>query len=122
MSKLPNIPLNGANRTTCIKRKIVNNCKVAHTGCWIWQGSTSGHEGSTRGHGYGRITIHGQTCAVHRVMFMSYFGFIPSKIQVDHTCGNRLCCNPAHLEAVKQNENMRRAYSRRNNNRQPVGK
>jgi len=29
---------------------------------------------------------------------------------IDHTCGNRLCINPMHLEEVLQSENVRRAF------------
>ena len=35
------------------------------TGCWIWQGTTSGNG---RGGGYPRMTYDGQTVAVHRVI------------------------------------------------------
>lgn len=81
------------------------NIEINENGCWVWQGSTSG-EG--RGGGYGRISINGHTCAVHRVVATAYFGYIPRKMTVDHVCNNRLCCNPDHLEVVSNLENQRR--------------
>lgn len=76
-----------------------------NTKCWDWQGSTSG---SGRGGGYGRMCLDSQTVAVHIVVFTHFYGYVPSKKQVDHTCNNRLCCNPEHLELVTHRENQRR--------------
>ncbi|MEM9426643.1 MAG: HNH endonuclease [Pseudomonadota bacterium] len=39
---------------------------------------------------------------------MLAFGFLHSRRQVDHTCRNRLCVNPAHLELVTHKQNCRR--------------
>lgn len=72
--------------------------------CHIWQGPDSG---TGRGGGYGRMSLDGQTVAVHLVVFTIYFGYIPGKKQVDHKCNNRLCCNPAHLEMVTHLKNQR---------------
>lgn len=80
------------------------------TGCWEWTGSTSG---TGRGGGYGRMSLDGQTVAVHLVMFTHFFGYIPGKKQVDHLCNNRLCCNPMHLELVTHKENQRRRDQRK---------
>ena len=76
--------------------------------CWIWQGPTSG---DGRGGGYGRMSLSGQTVAVHIVTYTHFFGYVPGKKQVDHLCRTRLCCNPMHLELVthKQNQKRRRA-------------
>lgn len=76
------------------------------TACWIWQGPTSGDKG--RGAGYGRMSLNGQTVAVHLVTFTHQHGYIPGKKQVDHVCRNRLCCNPAHLELVTPRQNQKR--------------
>lgn len=88
-------------------KKIARRLRVDPvTGCHLWTGPTSGTSG--RGKGYGRMSLDGQTVAVHLVVFCYYFGFIPGKKQVDHLCHNRLCCNPDHLELVTHKENQRR--------------
>jgi hypothetical protein len=76
------------------------------TPCWEWTGPTSGATG--RGAGYGRMSLDGQTVAVHLVMYTHENGFIPGKKQVDHVCRNRLCCNPSHLELVTHLQNQKR--------------
>ncbi len=84
--------------------KIVANTKRKNE-CLLWQGPTSG---DGRGGGYGRMSLNGQTVAVHRVMFTCVFGYIPSKKQIDHKCRNRLCVNPDHLEMVTHKQNQKR--------------
>jgi len=77
--------------------------------CHIWTGSDSG---TGRGGGYGRMSLDGQTVAVHLVVYTHYYGYIPSKKQVDHLCNQRACCNPAHLELVSHLKNQRRRAQR----------
>lgn len=84
-------------------RRRVDECAV--TGCWNWTGPTSG---AGRGGGYPRMCLDGQTVAVHRVVFTHFNGFVPGKKQIDHTCRNRCCVNPEHLEMVTHKENQRR--------------
>ena len=89
-----------------IFNKIMARVKInKDTGCWEWQGPTSG---DGRGGGYGRMSLYGQTVAVHIVMFVNFFGYVPSKKQIDHKCTNRICCNPDHLEMVTHKQNQRR--------------
>ena len=90
--------------------KILSNVVIDENGCWVWQGATSGSSENTRGHGYGRVSAHGYTAAVHRVMWVQVNGYLPAKKQIDHQCKNRLCCNPEHLRMVthKQNQRARR--------------
>ncbi|MGV1791029.1 HNH endonuclease signature motif containing protein [Rhizobium sp. A37_96] len=77
-----------------------------HTGCWTWTGPDSGSKG--RGKDYPRMSLSGQTVAVHIVMFTNEHGYVPGRKQVDHKCRNRRCVNPAHLELVTHKENQRR--------------
>lgn len=73
--------------------------------CQIWQGPCSG-EG--RGGNYPRMSLDGQTVAVHLVNWTNENGFIPGKKQLDHLCRRRMCVSERHLELVTHKENMRR--------------
>lgn len=82
----------------------------ANADCWLWSGCTK-----SKGHGaslYGHIRLSGHEGKwrnAHRVSYELYVGPIPDGLTVDHLCGNTLCVNPAHLEAVTIAENTRRA-------------
>jgi len=45
---------------------------------------------------------------LHRLMYETFNGDIPKNYQIDHLCKERSCCNPNHLEAVTQLENIKR--------------
>jgi len=73
--------------------------------CWPWTASTSA--------GYGQFTVwvdqHRTNLKSHRAVWMLTYGPVPVDRQVNHTCDNALCCNPAHLYAGTQGDNMRDA-------------
>ena len=83
---------------------------VTESGCWIWMGQI----GPT---GYGRVMVKNPGITekagwvngyAHRVMYEALRGPIPEGLQLDHLCRVRCCVNPAHLEPVTQQENIRR--------------
>ncbi len=95
-------------RRDTLLRKIVKRVTIDHdTGCWLWQGPTSGKSG--RGKGYPRMDVNGGTMAVHRVMWIIENGPLPPRKQLDHACRNRLCVRPAedHNRMVTHKQNQR---------------
>ena len=94
------------NRRNALFDKIWSRVQVDYeTGCWNWTGPTSG---GGRGGGYGRVSVNGQTCSVHKVIYTHFYGYVPGNREVDHTCNNRLCCAPTHLELVTRSRNEKR--------------
>ncbi len=71
-------------------------------GCWDWTASTAGG-------GYGSFAVGGRRkTPAHRYAYEAAHGPIPEGLHLDHLCRNRRCVNPAHLEPVTQQENIRR--------------
>jgi len=99
-----------SSRRDRIRAKIMARIEIDPvTGCWLWTGPTSGNEG--RGAGYPRMSLDGQTVAVHITMWTNEHGYIPGKKELDHVCRNRLCVRPDnkdHVELVTRKRNAKR--------------
>ncbi len=79
--------------------------------CWLWQGTWI----DSHGHKYGVWNHLGFQLYAHRIAYTLTIGPIPDGLTIDHVkargCTNKLCCNPAHLEAVSHAVNMQRRGS-----------
>jgi hypothetical protein len=83
--------------------------------CWPYRGTVD------KRHGYGTIRLDGKQKRAHRLAYEFTLGAIPPGCGIDHVCHNRdascpggmcshrICCNPAHLEAVTDRINWSRS-------------
>lgn len=75
-----------------------------NTGCWLWTGCLNPK-------GYGNFHYHGKTRLSHGAAYEMFVGPIPEGCEVDHTCRQRSCVNPRHLEAVTHRINLLRGHT-----------
>ena len=75
------------------------------TNCVNWTGALRA--------GYAAINVDGHLYSGHRIIAVM-FGLMPgdSPLYIDHTCMNKRCINPEHLNAVTHAENNKRAWKR----------
>lgn len=68
--------------------RLLRKCKIVGD-CWIWHGLKRGD--------YGVMSIDGKTRNAHRAAWALFVGPVGEGVSVLHSCGNKLCCCPAHL-------------------------
>jgi hypothetical protein len=75
------------------------------TNCVNWTGALRS--------GYAALNVNGHLYSGHRIIAVM-FGLMPadSPLYIDHTCMNKRCINPQHLEPVTHAENNKRAWER----------
>lgn len=71
------------------------------TGCWEFQGK------DPSSNGYQRTWYKGVRSMAHRTVYQLLVGGNIEGKQLDHTCCNRKCCNPAHLVPMTHKQNCK---------------
>lgn len=78
----------------------------AELGCLIWEGAVSGS-------GYGQASLGGKRVYTHRLAWafglegQRHGALPPPNVVIRHLCDTPRCCNPDHLQAGTQAENLR---------------
>lgn len=67
--------------------------------CWIWRGRPNAH-------GYASMKINRRSHLAHRLVYEWLRGPIPDGHLLHHTCEERMCVNPRHLEPVTQQQHQ----------------
>jgi len=67
--------------------------------CWPWMSGVNTW-------GYGSCAFNGVHTNASRAAYISHHGGIEDGLVVCHHCDNPICCNPAHLFAATQAENL----------------
>jgi len=75
---------------------------ISDTGCWVWSGCLQKD-------GYGSCNRRMGQSLAHRAFYVFFCGAIPEGKEIDHTCRNRACVNPDHMEPVTHQENVARS-------------
>ena len=63
--------------------------------------------------GYPQVGESGHKPLAYNVVYRDMVGPIPEGLELDHTCRNRRCVNPYHLEPVTRSENELRKQAGR---------
>lgn len=80
--------------------------------CWPWKaGLNMGGYGQTFVGSRSRTNRTYRNRPAHRVAYMLVYGEPPVGMLVRHLCGNRRCCNPAHLETGTPKQNTQDAIA-----------
>jgi hypothetical protein len=78
--------------------------RIDGNGCWVWLWSREPK-------GYGILRNGDQMDRAHRVYWERTHGPIPAGMELHHTCENKPCVNPGHLELLTSGEHAEESWT-----------
>ena len=82
----------------------MRSAEVLPTGCWFCYLNPNGV--------YARVQVEdGRNRSAHLVVYELLVGSVPDGLELDHTCQQKHCVNPWHLEPVTRRDNILRGGS-----------
>lgn len=93
-------------RYSSLEDALLSRRTITDDGCWIWTGCL-------RPDGYGQLEYQRQSLVAHRAAYELYVRPLAPREVVHHTCHNRACFNPDHLQSATQRENSLEMLERR---------
>ena len=76
-------------------------------GCWFWTGPPTTN-------GYGQVGLRPKVYRPHVLLWTEFHGEQPKGLHLHHTCGNKLCVNPGHLQLLTPKEHVYEHHRERN--------
>ncbi len=88
--------------------RFIEKTLIVESGCWEWQTAKK------RRYGIFAVYVNGEwkTIRAHRASWALHRGAIPEGMHVLHTCDNKRCVNPEHLELGSKSKNTKDAWER----------
>ena len=71
--------------------------------CWAWPGTHFAPGG------YSKVCVNGKVRTAYRTAYELRYGPVPKGLELDHTCNNKPCWNPDHMEPVTHQVNSAEA-------------
>jgi hypothetical protein len=90
--------------------RLLRKIHFLSSGCWLWTGAKSSRPGWPQ-HAYPMYAVTTRPPRMmhaHKFAYEWELGPVPVGLEIDHTCRNKLCVNPEHMEAVTHQENCKR--------------
>lgn len=81
---------------------------IKEDGCWGWKGPILPN-------GYASSAWMGRSEGAHRISYRIHRGDIPKGVVICHKCDNPPCCNPDHLFAGTDGDNVRDCHAKGRN-------
>lgn len=88
-----------ATRRVTPEERIGERIAKQPDGCWVYQGDVASES-------YPGVNVNGDRVRVHRYVYQLLVGPIPDALVLHHECGNRHCCNPAHLVPMTNGDHI----------------